>query len=207
MSEQQTDHLFEGILKSAKAEAAKILASCEVEGKGILGIYEKRLSAATEIEKRQTKIKVEQINRNVESTIRNLQRRHSVSYTQRLRELVLELVAQKMEKLREEDSYRQVLINWIGEAAIALDKEEAVVDYCFKETIDTQMLISAQELIKQATGRSVKLKLGKNRLTSQGVEVVSTDGRVAYNNQVATRLIRLDRQLKELMEGQTCQEE
>jgi vacuolar-type H+-ATPase subunit E/Vma4 len=63
------------------------------------------------------------------------------------------------------------------------------------------MLQEAREIVKTTTGKDVALQLSKTPLTGQGVEVSTLDGTVAYNNQVATRLLRKERDLKELMEG------
>jgi vacuolar-type H+-ATPase subunit E/Vma4 len=204
MSEKRTEHLFDGILQSAQKESDTILANYKKEAEQLEATYVKKIEQAVQAETKATENRLAQIQRAEESTIRNLQRRHDVSYSQRLRLLVLDLVAKKMENLVDSKRYKEVLIGWIAEAAIGLDQSEAIVNYSFKESVDQTMLDEATKLIKKAIGKDVKLHLGTNSLTSLGIEVTSLDKKVAYNNQVATRLIRHERDLKELMEGHTC---
>jgi vacuolar-type H+-ATPase subunit E/Vma4 len=197
-----SDHLFEGILESAQHEAQRKLAGFEEQVATLQQNYAKKIEQTIEHEQSVTTKRLEQIKRNEESTLRNIERRHTVSYTQRLRTTILELVGQKMERLIETKEYRSILIKWIGEATVGLNLDEAIVNYSFKESVDESMLKEAEQLVKKNIGRDVKLTLGNNNLTSQGIEVTSLDKKIAYNNQVATRLLRSERQLKEFMEGQ-----
>ena len=71
-----------------------------------------------------------------------------------------------MERLIETKEYRSILIKWIGEAAVGLNLDEAIVNYSFKESVDESMLKEAEQLVKNI-GRDVKLTLGNNNLTSQ----------------------------------------
>ena len=77
----------------------------------------------------------------------------------------------------------------------------------FKEEITPLMLEKALQLVQSKTGRKIRLTFSDNPLSAQGVVVSSLDGKIAYNNQVATRITRYDRELKELMEGDTCKAE
>jgi vacuolar-type H+-ATPase subunit E/Vma4 len=204
MREGDADRLFEGILEGARAEAAAIVARARQESELISSSNRKKIDDAIEQEKRAARQRIAQIKRQEESALRNLERRHAVSHGQRLRGAALELVAVKMAALVGTDEYRETLVRWIAEAAIGLDRPEAIVNCSFREQIDADMLRSGERLVKETTGRDVSLHFGGAILTGQGIEVTSTDGKVAYNNQVSTRLVRFERHLKELMEGQAC---
>lgn len=207
MNEVHTDQLFEGILQSAHTQAEAIIARAEQDVLAVDSSYEKKIHSAVDQEKRLTEKRLEQIQRLEESTVRNLERKHEVSTSERLRTLIMSAVVKKMAALVGSSSYRTVLIGWIAEAAIGLDKLEAMVSCSFKESIDDSMLREAERLITQSTGKQVQLHLNTATLTGQGIEVTSLDGKIAYNNQVSTRLIRHERKLKELMEGQPCRKE
>lgn len=207
MSTGHTDQLFAGILQSAHTQAATILERADQDAQSIRASTEKRIEVAREQERKAGEKRIEQIHKLEESTIRNLERRHEVASSERLRKLILEAISRKMAALVETETYRSTLIGWIAEAAVGLDRGEAVVSCSFRERVDESMLREAEKLVKQTTGKVVKLKVGETPLTGQGVEVSSTDGSVAFNNQVATRLIRHERELKELMEGQPCRKE
>ncbi|PKL25920.1 MAG: hypothetical protein CVV46_15770 [Spirochaetae bacterium HGW-Spirochaetae-2] len=204
MSTGHTDQLFEGIVQGAQQEAITITERAKRDAEVVRASYTKKVADAIALEQRNTEKQLEQIRRKEESTLRNLERRHTVSHSERLRQAVLENVSRRMTALVGSESYRNIIVGWIAEAAIGLDRAEASVHCSFKEQVDDSMLREAEELVKEHTGRTVVLRFGGATLTAQGVEVASLDGKVAYNNQVATRLIRHERDLKELMEGKTC---
>lgn len=207
MSGKSSDQLFEGILEGARSKAQTIIDRAKQDASAVQASYRKRIEEAVAHEQKATEKRLEQIRRFEESAIKNLQRRYAVGRSERLHKLVLDAVARKMEALRDEESYRSVLIDWIAEAAVGLDRDEAQVACSFRETVDEQMLQEARKIVKRTTGKDVTLRLSKIPLTGQGVEVTTPDGTIAYNNQVATRLMRKERELKELMEGQQCRKE
>ncbi len=207
MSEEHTDQLFAGIIQAAQAEAATVLERAERDAQAVADSYAKKIADLDAQEKRNTEKRLEQIKRQEESAIRNSERKYHVTQSERLRHLVLERTAERMAALIPHKSYRKVLIGWIAEAAIGLDRSEAKVACSFKEKVDDSMLREAEALIKKAIGKEVALQFAGATLTGQGIEVSSLDGKIAYNNQVATRMIRHDRDLKELMEGQPCRKE
>jgi len=198
------DQLFEGILQSAQNQASSILKKAQEDAQAVKASYDKKIDDAIEQEKRQTEKRLEQISHHEQSSIRNLKRRHEVSRSERLRQLVMDSVSRKMEALRDTPSYGKVLVGWIAEATIGLDREEAVVSCSFKEHVDEQMLREAEAVVLRAVGRKVLLQKDDKPLIGQGIVVSTPDGKVAYNNQVSTRMLRHERDLKELMEGQQC---
>lgn len=198
------DQLFEGILQSAQNQASSILQKAQEDAQAVKASYDKKIDDAIKQEKRQTEKRLEQISHHEQSSIRNLKRRHEVSRGERLRQLVMDAVSRKMEALRDTPSYGKVLVGWIAEATIGLDRDEAVVSCSFKEHVDEQMLREAEAMVLRTVGRKVRLKKDDKPLIGQGIAVSTPDGKVAYNNQVSTRMLRHERDLKELMEGQQC---
>lgn len=207
MSEANTKQLFAGIIEAANHEAQAALAKAQEEVELIKASYAQRIEELNHKEEAISAKQINQIKRSEEMTMRNLERRYRVSLTQRLRKMVIEETAKEMAALVGTQEYRSVLVEWIAEGAVGLDREEAQVNCSFREEIDEEMLREAEALVKKSVGKVVKLQFGGAVLTGQGVEVASMDGKVAYNNQVATRLIRFERKLKELMEGEPCHEE
>lgn len=207
MSEERTDQLFAGIIQAAQAESDAILERAQKDVEAVSDSYAKKIDDMGVQEQRATEKRLAQIKKQEESTIRKFERKYHVSQSERLRQLVLECTAERMVALASKKSYRKIQIEWIAEAAIGLDRSEAKVACSFKEQIDDAMLREAETLVKQATGKDIALQFSGATLTGQGIAVSSMDGKVAYNNQVATRMIRHDRDLKELMEGQPCRKE
>ncbi len=190
MSEANTKQLFAGIIEAANHEAQAALAKAQEDVEQIKASYAQRIEELNHKEEAIGIKQINQIKRSEEMTMRNLERRYRVSLTQRLRKMVIEETAKEMAALVGTKEYRSVLVEWIAEGAVGLDREEARVNCSFKEKIDEEMLREAEALVKKSVGKEVKLQFGGAVLTGQGVEVASLDGKVAYNNQVATRLIR-----------------
>ncbi|MGI6433568.1 MAG: V-type ATP synthase subunit E family protein [Sphaerochaetaceae bacterium] len=207
MSQAQDHQLFDGILSSAQAEAASLIERAKRDAELISATYLKRQQDAVEQEIKRGTLRLQQLQRSHESTLKALQRKSEVSRSMRLQQLVLDTVASEMEKRIGSSEYRQMQIEWIAEAAIGLDRPSAFVYCSFKETIDQQVLTQAQQLIKKMIGKEIELKYGGAVLTAQGVEVRSTDGKVAYNNQISNRLKRMERQVNELMGQTPCRSE
>jgi vacuolar-type H+-ATPase subunit E/Vma4 len=91
------------------------------------------------------------------------------------------------------------LAGWITEAAIGLDAESAKVNTSEKERalINDQLLSDIAEKIHTHTGRHAILTLSDSQpLKSQGVVLTAANGRTAFNNQVKTRMLRKQREIR-----------
>jgi vacuolar-type H+-ATPase subunit E/Vma4 len=101
-----------------------------------------------------------------------------------------------------EESYRTILGNWIAEGVRSLDMDTAEINASPKERllIDEGLLAEVREKLRRDHGRETKLRLSPgSALRNQGVELISGDGRVAYNNQVKTRILRKQRAIHNLI--------
>jgi vacuolar-type H+-ATPase subunit E/Vma4 len=98
--------------------------------------------------------------------------------------------------------YRQILLGWIVEAAIGINVPEAEVNVSQEErrVLDDKLLREAERTVKELTGRKVTLKAAEgNPLVGQGVVLRSADGRLEFNNQVSTRLLRLQSEIRKIV--------
>lgn len=98
--------------------------------------------------------------------------------------------------------YRKVLLGWIVEAAIGLNVPAATVNTSAQERklIDRDLLREAERTVKELTGRKVALKLEQgDPLVGQGVVLRSADGRLEFNNQVSTRLLRHQSEIRKIV--------
>ncbi len=98
--------------------------------------------------------------------------------------------------------YTKMLEAWIVEAAVGLGAESALVNASAREQklLTQAMLDKAVAQVKKQTGQAMTLTLSKAKaLEQQGVVLTSEDGRTAFNNQVKTRLLRNQRQIKRLI--------
>jgi vacuolar-type H+-ATPase subunit E/Vma4 len=101
-----------------------------------------------------------------------------------------------------DENYRSVLVNWITEAAIGLGAESARINASKEERalIDDRMLSEIARSIQKETGRQISMTLSDaNPLQSQGVVLTAADGHTAFNNQVRTRMLRNQREIRTLI--------
>ncbi len=124
----------------------------------------------------------------------------------RARDLVMRQIMDRVEKrlssLIGDADYRAVLIGWMTEAAVGLGAESAEVNASQTERplIDDRMLSEVREKVHARTGSEVELTLSAAQpLPSQGVVLTAADGRTAFNNQVPTRMLRHQREIRKLI--------
>ena len=78
-------------------------------------------------------------------------------------------------------------------ARINASKEERAL-------IDDRMLSEMARRIQKQTGKQISLTLSDaNPLQSQGVVLTAADGRTAFNNQVRTRMLRKQREIRTMI--------
>lgn len=123
----------------------------------------------------------------------------------RARDRILEAAVQRARRLCEEriasPDYASVLEGWIVEAAVGLDRDAATVNASERELplITDSLLRSAEGAVRRITGKTIRLRREEGKpLSSQGVVLTAEGGRVAYNNQVTTRSLRLQKEIQRL---------
>jgi len=120
-------------------------------------------------------------------------------------ELVLDIqnrVLKKFAAMISEPNYRTMLIDWIAEAAVGLDAAEAKVNASASERrlIDEHLLAQAAQQAYQRQGKAVTLTLSDAEpLEGQGISLTAGNGRIAYNNQIQTRMLRKQSQINLLI--------
>jgi vacuolar-type H+-ATPase subunit E/Vma4 len=106
-------------------------------------------------------------------------------------------------------NYQAVLLGWIVEAMIGLDVESAQVNasQAEMELIQRELLDQAETRVREIAGRTVRLqKSDKPPLLSQGVVLEAEGGRLVFNNQVSTRLLRYRSEILKLIASALPQE-
>jgi vacuolar-type H+-ATPase subunit E/Vma4 len=115
---------------------------------------------------------------------------------------VLEQARAKLEAMVGSPEYREVLLGWIVEAAIGLGQPEAAVNASAPELplLDQGLLAEAERRVQALGGRAVRLsRLEGEPLAGQGVVLVGRGGRLTYNNQVSTRLLRRQTEIRKMI--------
>jgi vacuolar-type H+-ATPase subunit E/Vma4 len=195
--------LISDIEADARAEAAAIVKEAEDRA------AEKKKYAAKQIEsllndaRKKAEEQADLIKKKAASAADLEVKRRSM----RARDTVMRDIMDRVEKklaviAADAERYRPILVNWIVEAGIGLGADSAEVNTSETERsmIDHQLLAEAGARISEQVRRQVTLTLSTAApLKAQGVILTASDGRTAFNNQVRTRLLRNQRQIRTLI--------
>jgi vacuolar-type H+-ATPase subunit E/Vma4 len=192
-------NLIHGIQEDAQREAGRILKDAETYVRERQAAGEKKISSIMEEAKKKAEEQVNAVKRNMEAAITVEKRRIELRVRDRIIQEALEDVKKALYKMIDRPDYRKILIDWIVEAAIGLNVARAFVNASVKEKviIDDKLLREAEEEIKKLTGKKVKLvRSKKDPLLAQGVVLMAENGKIAFNNQVPTRLLRYGSEIR-----------
>ena len=204
MSDARTDpeQLVKGIEMGARTEADKLVADAEravvqrqtaAEGQADRILQEAKQRAAE---------KVGRIERAAESAISVESRRVSLRVREQVVREMMDGVRSRIDESIGRSEYSDVLFGWIVEAAIGLNVGEASVSVSARERflVDDGLLRRAEKEVKRLSDRSVSLTLSQETSSlEQGAILTAKGGRLAYNNQLRTRIERYDSEIRRIV--------
>lgn len=200
--EKEKAALISGIEADARIEEEKIAREAENKAAEKRKYAEKKIESllndAREKAEEQARVVKKKMISGVELEVKRLSMRVQDSVVQD----IMDRVEKKLSSMVGDANYRSVLIDWITEAAIGLGAESAEVNASEKERmlIDDELLSEVGRRVHAQTGRQVALALSDGQpLKSQGVVLTATDGRTAFNNQVKTRMLRRQRDIRTMI--------
>lgn len=123
---------------------------------------------------------------------------------------IMTRVEEKLNSLIHSDNYREALIHWIVEAALGLGSDSVRLNTSAEERglVDESLLNEVKTKVQQARARPLTIRLTNGPApASQGILLTTEDGRMAYNNQVKTRLLRRQRDIQRLIHDTLFSEE
>jgi vacuolar-type H+-ATPase subunit E/Vma4 len=201
--------LIAGITRDAEAEAERLLEEAReaaeerlqaAEGQGARILEEARAKAETQ---------ARTVHAQATSALRMESKRAALKVREEVLRRVLQAARDRLAAMVETPagarvsgggaSYGQILLGWIVEGAIGLNVPEAEVNVSARERafLEPELLRQAERTVKELTGRTVALKPAKgDPLPAQGVVLRSADGRLEFNNQVSTRLLRYQSEVR-----------
>ena len=200
--EKGKEQLISGILRDARGEAEAITRESEKavreRAEAVRGQADRIIREAGEKAREDAEAVRENSRRAAET---ELQRIRLKTQKELLGRIIREAQA-KIEAMMEDRGYRDILRDWIVEAALGLSVDEAVVNASRREMdfIDVALLTEASGAVEKISGRKIKLKKSEeNPLPAQGVVLTSADGKTAFNNQVHVRLLRYQSEIRSLV--------
>jgi vacuolar-type H+-ATPase subunit E/Vma4 len=194
--------LIEGIAQDVQAEARRLVQEAE---KAVSERRQASARQAAEILEEARRKSAEQaagLKRQAASTAKMEAKRITLRVREQAARQVLEEARARLEQMIGKPEYRQVLLSWIVEAAIGLGLPEAKVNASAPELplLEEGLLEEAQRRVQELTGRTVRLARAEGEpLAGQGVVLVGRGGRLAYNNQVSTRLLRRQTEIRKMI--------
>jgi V/A-type H+-transporting ATPase subunit E len=194
--------LISGIEADAHAEEEKIIKEAEVQAAEKKQHSEKKIESLLNEAHEKAKKQSETAKNKIISAAEREVKRCSMRARDAIVQDIMDRVEKKLSPMTGDENYRSVLVNWIAEAAIGLGAESARINASEEERalIDDHMLSEIARGIQKQTGKQTSLTLSDAKpLLSQGIVLTAADGRTAFNNQVRTRMLRKQREIRTLI--------
>jgi len=197
--EREKAELIAGIEEDARIEEEKILQDAETQAAEKRKYARKKTESLLSEAEEKAQEQAETIKRKILSGVELEAKRLSMHIQDSIVQDLMTRVETRLGSMIDDPNYRTVLIDWITEAAMGLDAESAEVNASEKERpkIDHELLSETAGRIHELTGKQVTLTLSDAQpLKNQGVVLTAVDGRTAFNNQVKTRMLRHQRDIR-----------
>jgi len=201
-AEKGKAELISGIESDARIEEEAIIKDAEKRAAEKRKYSEKKIEALLNNARSEAQRQAETVKRKILLAVNLELKRNSMSVRSDLIKEIMNRVENKLASMAGDENYRSVLINWIAEAFIGLGAEAAQINASQKERalINDRLLSEVKEIIRMQTDKQVQLKLSDSGpLKYQGVVLTAADGRTAFNNQVKTRMLRNQREIRTLI--------
>lgn len=194
--------LISGIEVDARNEEKEIVAEAEKKAQEKRQYAQKKIESLLNDARKEAQEQVATVKKKIISAADFEIKRRSLRVRSMLMQNISNRAMQKLAQMIDDSTYKSVLADWIVEAAIGLDAESAEINASQKERelIDPELLAEVARRISKHTGKQVALNLSEAEpLNAQGVVLTATDGRIAFNNQVATRMLRRQRKIQTMI--------
>jgi vacuolar-type H+-ATPase subunit E/Vma4 len=202
ISEKGKAALITGIESDAAGEVKSILAEAEKQAAEKRKYGRKKVDDLLADARVRAEEQAEAIRRKVLSEVELEVKRRSLQIRDRVMQEIMARVETQLKTRIGDPDYPTILRDWIVEAVRGLAVEEAQLNASAaeRELLTPDLLQDVSERVKQLAGRELKLVLADAAaLEDQGVLVTAADGRMAFNNQVKTRMLRMRRKIHMLI--------
>lgn len=194
--------LISGIETDARAEEEKIIKEAEIQAAEKRKYSEKKVESLLNDARKKAEEQAETAKEKIISAAEREVTRRSMRVRDAVMQDIMDRAEKKLSSMTSNENYRSVLVNWITEAAVGLGAESARINASEEERalINDQLLSEIARKIQKQTGRQTSLTLSDAKpLQSQGIVLTAADGRTAFNNQVRTRMLRKQREIRMLI--------
>jgi len=200
--EKENAALILGIETDARAEEEKIIKEAGNQAAEKRKYAEKKVESLLNDAREKAEEQAEAAKKKIISAAEREVKRSAMRVRDAVMQNIMDRAEKKLSSMTGDENYRSVLVNWITEAAVGLGVESARINASEKERalIDGRMLSEIARRIQEQTGKQTSLTLSDEKpLQSQGVVLTAADGHTAFNNQVRTRMLRKQREIRMLI--------
>jgi vacuolar-type H+-ATPase subunit E/Vma4 len=200
MEERQA--LLSGIQEDAAREAERIVREAQTAAEERLKAAASQAQGILEEAGQRASRQGEALRRQAESSLRMEERRLQLKVREGVIAQVEQEVRRRLQRLVGQNEYREVLLGWIVEAAVGLASPRATVNASAAEraALEPGLLREAEARVRRLTGATVQLSLAQgDPVVGQGIVLTAADGRVEFNNQVTTRLLRASSEIRKVI--------
>ena len=194
--------LIEGIAQDAQGEALRLVQEAEKSAAERRAATAQQAEGILEEARRKSAEQAEALRRQAASSAKMETKRIALRVREQAARQVLERARERLEQMIGSTEYREILLGWIVEAAVGLGQTEAAVNASAPELplLDARLLAEAERRAGELSGRTVRLTKAEGEpLAGQGVVLTGRGGRLAYNNQVSTRLLRRQMEVRKMI--------
>lgn len=194
--------MIAGIEADARKEEENILKEAEAQAAEKRKYADKKIESLLNDARDKAQAQADAIKAKVISEVELEIKRRRLHDRDTLMRDILNGVEKNLYTKIDDPDYRSVLLHWITEAAVGLDAESAHVNASAKERslINDSLLTEARKAFQARTGKQITLTLSDSPpLAHQGVVLTAADGRMAFNNQVRTRMARRQGEIQKMI--------
>ena len=204
-SSEDRSELIAGIRRDAEAEAQRIIEDAEKTAADKMQAKEMQIKSIERETAKKADRQINVIEKNSISSIKVEKKRIALQIREKLINTVIDKVQDKIRAKADSDEYEEILKGWILEAAVGLGEEKVEVNGSKRELeIMTDSYIKdVEQKYHDLTGGKIEiLKSDKNPLFAQGIVLTSVNHKTAFNNQVPTRLLRYQSEMRKTIHSE-----
>jgi len=194
--------LISGIEADARSEEERLVKDAETQAAEKIKYARKKADSLMDEARDKATAQGERIKQKAISEAEREIKRRALRMRDTLTQDIVTRTGEKLNAMIGDPDYRTILGNWITEAAIGLGADAAQVNASAPELplIDESLLADVRERVNVQTGKPITLTISDAEpLEPQGVVLTTVDGRMAFNNQVETRIARKRREIQMLI--------
>jgi vacuolar-type H+-ATPase subunit E/Vma4 len=194
--------LIEGIQADAQTQRERIIKDATAQAAEKRKYGDKKIESILKNAQRKGQEQADTIKRKALSQVELEVKRHALHFRDMLMQDIMEQVKKKLSTLVSQKDYPSVLVDWVTEAALGLGVDCAHINASPEERalISDKLLAEVTKKLAAHSSKPITLTLSDAQpLDTQGILLTAADGRVAFNNQVETRILRNQRKIHQLI--------